>query len=97
MQGLTRFLGDTPLRVAIRLLVLSFVVGLVLSALGIRPYEIYWWVERAVLHIYDMGWAFFASSLDYLIAGALIVVPLFFIIAAPQARRPARQSDDAGV
>ena len=26
-----------------------------------------------------MGFAFFANSLDYLIAGALIVVPLFFI------------------
>ena len=77
--GLTRFLGDTPLRVAIRLVVLSFVVGLVLSALGIRPYEIYWWVERTVLHIYDMGFAFFDDSLDYLIAGALIVVPIFLI------------------
>ena len=79
MQGMTRFLGDTPLRVAIRLLVLSFVVGLVLSALGIRPYQIYGWVERAVLHIYDMGFAFFANSFDYLIAGALIVVPIFII------------------
>jgi Domain of unknown function (DUF6460) len=79
MQGLTRFLGDTPLRVAIRLVLLSFVVGLILSALGLRPYDIYWWVERTVRHIYDMGWEFFTSSLDYLIAGALIVVPLFII------------------
>ncbi len=79
MQGLTRFLGDTPLRVVIRLIVLSFVVGLVLSALGLRPYDIYWWARRAVLHIYDMGFAFFAESFNYLVAGALIVVPLFLI------------------
>jgi Domain of unknown function (DUF6460) len=79
MQGLTRFLGDTPLRVVIRLVILSFVVGLVLSALGLRPYDIYWWVRRAVLHIYEMGFAFFADSFDYLVAGALIVVPLFII------------------
>ncbi len=79
MQGLTRFLGDTPWRVAVRLLVLSFVVGLVLSALGLRPYDIYWWIRRTILHIYDMGFAFFANSFDYLIAGALIVVPLFVI------------------
>jgi hypothetical protein len=78
MHGLTRFLGDTPLRVFIRLLVLSFIVGLVLSALNIRPYDIYWWVER-IRHIYDMGFAFFADSLDYLIVGALIVVPLFIL------------------
>ncbi len=79
MHGLTRFLGDTPLRVAVRLVLLSFVVGLVLSVLGIRPYQIYEWVERAVLRIYDMGWEFFSGSLDYLIAGAVIVVPLFLI------------------
>ncbi len=79
MQALTRFLGDTPLRVAIRLVVLSFVVGLVLSALGIRPFQIYQWIERAVQHIYNMGFAFFADSFDYLVAGALIVVPLFVV------------------
>ena len=79
MSGLTRFLGDTPLRVFIRLLVLSFIVGLVLSVLNIRPSDIYWWAERTILHIYDMGFAFFADSLDYLIGGALIVVPLFLL------------------
>ena len=79
MSGLTRFLGDTPLRVFLRLLVLSFIVGLVLSALNIRPFHIYRWVERTILHIYDMGFAFFADSLDYLIVGALIVVPLFIL------------------
>jgi hypothetical protein len=79
MQGLTRFLGDTPLRVAVRLIVLSFIVGLVLSALGIRPYQVYRWVEDAVLRIYDMGWAFFSHSVDYLVAGALIVIPVFVI------------------
>ena len=79
MSGLTRFLGDTPLRVFVRLLVLSFIVGLVLSALSIRPADIYWWVERTILHIYDMGFAFFTDSFGYLIAGALIVVPLFLL------------------
>jgi hypothetical protein len=79
MQRLTRFLGDTPLRVAVRLLVLSFIVGLVLSALNIRPADILWWVRRTILNIYDMGFAFFADSLDYLIVGALIVVPLFIL------------------
>jgi hypothetical protein len=78
-QRLTRFLGDTPLRVFIRLLVLSFIVGLVLSALNIRPVDVYVWVERLILRIYDMGFAFFADALDYLLLGALIVVPLFLL------------------
>ena len=80
MHGLTRFLGDTPLRVFLRLLALSFIVGLVLATLNIHPFQIYQWVERAILRIYNMGFSFFADALDYLIAGALIVVPLFIIV-----------------
>jgi hypothetical protein len=79
MSGLTRFLGDSPWRVFIRLLVLSFIVGLVLSALSISPIDIYWWGERTIRHIYSMGFAFFADSFSYLIAGALVVVPLFLL------------------
>jgi hypothetical protein len=91
MSGLTRFLGDTPLRVLVRLLVLSFVVGLALSALGLRPFQIYRWVEAGIRHVYDMGFAFFADSLDYLIAGAMIVVPLFLLMRLLRiGRRPGR-------
>jgi hypothetical protein len=81
MSGrLTQFLGDTPLRVAIRLLVLSFIVGLVLSALNIHPFDIYEWIERLILRIYDMGFAFFGDALEYLLVGALIVVPIFLLM-----------------
>jgi hypothetical protein len=81
MSGrLTQFLGDTPLRVFIRLLVLSFIVGLVLSALNIHPFDIYYWIERIVWRIYDMGFAFFGDALQYLLVGALIVVPVFLLM-----------------
>lgn len=92
-QRLTRFLGDTPLRVALRLLVLSFVVGLVLSALNIRPWHIWRWVERLVERIYDMGFAFFADALDYLVAGALIVVPIFLLMRLLKLGGRTRRSD----
>jgi hypothetical protein len=79
MQALTRFLGDTPLRVAIRLIVLSFIVGFVLHVLGIQPWDVYYWARSAVLRIYDMGFAVFRNSFDYLFVGAIIVVPLFLL------------------
>ena len=79
-ERLNRFLGDTPFRVAIRLLVLSFIVGLVLSALNIDPFDIYYWMERIVLRIYDMGFAFFGNALEYLFLGAVIVVPIFILM-----------------
>lgn len=80
MHGLTRFLGDTPLRIFVRLLALSFIVGLVLASLNIRPWQVYDWVRRAILRINDMGLAAFVDAFDYLIAGALIVVPLFLLV-----------------
>ncbi len=79
-QRLNRFLGDTPLRVALRLLVLSFVVGLVLSVFNIRPVQIYRWVENVVWRIYDMGFGFLEEAVEYLVIGALIVVPVFLVV-----------------
>jgi hypothetical protein len=79
-ERLNRFLGDTPLRVLVRLLVISFIVGLVLSTLNIHPFDVYRWAERAVLRIWDMGFAFFGDALDHLLVGALIVVPVFLLM-----------------
>ena len=80
MSALTRFLGDTPLRVFIRLLILSFIVGLVLSALNIHPLQVYEWIERLALRIYDMGFDVIGDALRYLLIGAMIVVPAFLIM-----------------
>ncbi len=77
---LNRFLGDTPLRVLIRLVVLSFIVGLVLSALNIRPMQIYRWIERVLERIWAMGFEFFGEAVNYLLIGALIVVPIFLVM-----------------
>lgn len=79
MHGLARFLGDSPLRVAVRLIVLSIVVGLVLSIIGIHPFDIYFWIEQLALRIYDMGFAFIGNAFQYFLIGALIVVPLFLL------------------
>lgn len=81
MSGrLTRFLGDSPLRVFLRLLVLSFVVGLVLSVLNIRPWQIYRWIEEAIEQVWSMGFEFLGDALEYLVLGALIVVPIFLLM-----------------
>ena len=75
----TRFLGDTPLRVFFRLLVLSFIVGLVLSALNLHPYAIYRFLERWIESLWSLGFEAFADALQYLVIGALIVVPVFLL------------------
>ena len=79
-QRLNQFLGDTPFRVLVRLLVLSFVVGLILSVIGLHPLEIFEWVQRLVNRIYQMGFDVFREAFSYLFLGALIVVPIFLIM-----------------
>lgn len=77
---LNQFLGDTPFRVLIRLLALSFVVGLVLSVIGLHPFEIFDWLERLARRIYEMGFEVFERAFNYLFLGALVVVPVFLIM-----------------
>ena len=93
MSGLTRFLGDTPLRVLVRLLVLSFIVGIVLSALNIEPFEIYYWFERIIRRIYNMGFAFFEDAFQYLIVGAIIVIPIFIVMRLLKMGGGSRRAD----
>lgn len=78
--NMTRFLGDTPFRVFIRLLVLSFVVGLVLATLEIHPFQIFSWFERVFRRIWEMGFEAIARGFGYLVLGALIVVPAFLVM-----------------
>jgi len=78
--NMTRFLGDTPFRVFIRLLVLSFIVGLVLATLDIHPFEIFSWLERVFRRIWEMGFEAIERGFGYLVLGALIVVPAFLIM-----------------
>ena len=45
-DALTRFIGGSPARVLVRLVLMSLLVGLVLSALNIHPLEIVDWFRE---------------------------------------------------
>lgn len=71
--------GGNPLGVVIRLLLLSIVVGVVLSALGITPRNFIYHIEVLIRRIYDLGFATFDWILQYLILGAVVVIPIWLI------------------
>jgi hypothetical protein len=73
------FLGGSVLGVAIRLILLSIVVGVVLSALGITPDNFFYQIELLLRRIYDLGFDTFRWLLEYLIVGAMVVVPIWLI------------------
>lgn len=87
MSGLTRFLGDTPLRVFLKLLVVSFLVGVVMSAFGWSPFDVLSWVEDTLLRIWNMGFATVDRFVGYLLLGAAIVIPAFIILRLLSYRR----------
>jgi hypothetical protein len=80
MQGLTRFLGDSPLRVLLKLVVVSFLVGLVMSAFGWTPFDVIYGIRDFFERIWTMGFATIDRFLGYMLLGAAIVVPLFILI-----------------
>jgi hypothetical protein len=87
VSGLTSFLGDSPLRVFLKLLVVSFLVGVVMSAFGWSPFDVLQWIEDTVLRIWNMGFATVDRFVGYLALGAAIVIPAFIILRLLSYRR----------
>ena len=85
------FLGGSPMAVLVRLLVLSLIVGVILSALGITPQNFFLQINVLLQRIYDLGFGAFQSIVEYLVLGAMVVVPIWLIARLLKtARRPDR-------
>ena len=77
---LNRILGDSPVRLLVRLLVLSFAVGVVLTALGLEPYDIVNSAIRFGQRIWNMGFATLDRAGHYLLLGAVVVLPVWLVL-----------------
>ena len=67
------------LGVVVRLVLLSIVVGIVLSALNIRPRDLIYHFQRFVDFIYSLGFGAIEYALQYFLLGAVVVVPIWLI------------------
>ncbi|MTI18800.1 integrase [Rhodobacteraceae bacterium RKSG542] len=84
---LNRFLGGSPGRVALRLLFLSFIVGIILSALNLYPIDLLYGIRDFVMRIWHMGFDAIERLGSYFLLGAVIVVPIWLLSRILQARR----------
>jgi hypothetical protein len=75
-----RFFGGSPMWVVVRLILLSIVIGVLLSALGLDPWNILHSVERLIRRIFDLGWDAVAWLWRYFLLGAVLVVPIWLIV-----------------
>ena len=88
--------GGNPMGVIIRLLIVSLVVGIVLSALGITPDNLFYQLNILAGRLYELGFGWVEWALRYVILGAMVVVPVWLIARAVglvQGRNGATQDD----
>ena len=85
----SRIFGGSPLAVLGRLILVSILVGVILSALGLDPFDIVHSIERLVRSLWDMGFDAFRWLWRYFLLGAVIVIPIWLIMRlfnAPRGR-----------
>jgi Family of unknown function (DUF6460) len=88
-DGFTRFLGGSPLHVAFRLVLLSILVGVVLAAIGLDPWNIVHSIRILFQRIWDLGFDAISGLWRYFLLGAVIVIPVWLVsrmIGAPRGR-----------
>ncbi len=74
-----RFFGGSPLAALVKLVFVSLVVGALLMWLDIEPFAIVRAAQRTLQRLWAMGFDAVRELGRYLVAGALIVVPIWFV------------------
>jgi hypothetical protein len=86
-ERINQFFGGPPLSVAVRLILLSILVGVILSALGIDPLNIWRSLQNLVLGIWDMGFDAIWSVWRYFVIGAVLVIPIWVLVRLSKGTR----------
>lgn len=87
MSALTRFLGDTPLKVLLKLLVVSFLVGIVMSAFGWSPLDVLYGIRNFFVDLWNLGFHAVDRFVGYILLGAAIVIPAFILLRLASYRK----------
>jgi Family of unknown function (DUF6460) len=82
-----RYFGGTPLGVIARLVLVSILVGVVLSALGFDPWNIIQSVRILFIRLWEMGFDAIHWMWRYFLLGAVIVIPIWIIMRLVNAPR----------
>lgn len=82
-----RFLGGSPLGVLVRLLFISLLVGAAIAFLGLSPRGLYEGVVRFLSALWHRGFDALGEVGQWVIAGAIVVVPLWLLSRLLAGRR----------
>ena len=84
-----RWAGGSPLGVLARLILVSILVGVILSAFGLDPFDIVHSIQRMIRTLWDLGFDAFRWLWRYFLLGAGIVIPVWILMRlfnAPRGR-----------
>jgi hypothetical protein len=79
-NAVDRFLGGSPAMVAVRLIVVSFVVGIVLETLGLDPATLFADALRSARQIVEFGLSDIRQVARILVTGAMVVLPVWLVL-----------------
>jgi hypothetical protein len=71
--------GGNPLGVILRLALISIAVGIVMKALGIDLSNFFQRINELLRNLYDLGFGAIEWVLEYMLLGALVVIPIWLI------------------
>jgi H+/Cl- antiporter ClcA len=75
-----RFFGDSITGTLTRLVLLSIVVGIIFSALGITPFNLFERLNHLFRRIMELSADTIRGALGYFLLGAMIVFPIWFLL-----------------
>ena len=79
-DNVSRWLGGSPASVLVRLVLLCILVGVILSAVGFDPWNIWRSLQDLVRAVWNMGFDAFWWVWRYFLVGAVIVIPVWLIV-----------------
>jgi hypothetical protein len=78
-NDISRFLGGKPASVAIKLLIISVIVGALLHFVGLSPAGLVRGLGRMIESLVGSGWDAVRSIAEFALYGAMIVIPVWLI------------------
>jgi len=75
-----RFFGGPVLPTIFKLAIASIAVGVVLAVFGIKPIDLWRDFLDTLTRIWEMGFDAIDWSLQYLLLGAVVVIPIFVAV-----------------
>jgi hypothetical protein len=86
-NALNRFLGGKPLTVAIKLAIISIIVGALLYLVGLSPIALLRGLEAMISSLIGTGWDAVRKVGEFALYGAMVVVPIWLIGRALASRK----------